>query len=45
MGDHFVTLMVVHKGGEDIDEILGKGVYDADPQLPITRPTALQILL
>jgi len=30
---------------EDIDEILGKGVYDADPQLPITRPTALQILL
>lgn len=30
---------------EDIDEILGKGIYQAESQMPITRPTSLQILL
>ena len=30
---------------EDIDEILGKDVYQVESQIPITRPTALQILL
>jgi peptidyl-prolyl cis-trans isomerase B (cyclophilin B) len=27
------------------DEILGKGVYQVESQMPITRPTSLQILL
>lgn len=30
---------------EDIDEILGKDVYQVESQMPITRPTSLQILL
>jgi len=30
---------------EDIDEILGKDVYQVESQIPITRPTSLQILL
>jgi hypothetical protein len=30
---------------EDIDEILGKGVYQVESQMPITRPRSLQILL
>lgn len=30
---------------EDIDEILGKGIYQVRSQMPIERPTSLQILL
>jgi hypothetical protein len=30
---------------EDIGEILGKNVYQVEAQLPISRPTSLQILL
>ncbi len=30
---------------EDIDEILGKDVYRVEAQLPISRPTSVQILL
>lgn len=30
---------------EDIDEILGKGIYQVRFQMPIERPTSLQILL
>ena len=30
---------------DDIDEILGKGVYQFEAQMPITRPSSLQILL
>jgi len=30
---------------DDIDEILGKGVYQFEAQMPITRPSAIQIIV
>ena len=30
---------------EDVDEVLGEGVFILASQLPVTRPTSLQVLI